>query len=224
MFNLIAGLHQFKTEIHANNEEFFDRLAQQQVPDALFITCSDSRIDPNLLTQAKPGELFILRNAGNIVPPHGNQIGGEEATIEFAIVSLGIKDIIVCGHSQCGAMRGLLDTELIREMPAVSAWLDYAQQTKQLVLSKYHKLDHEAKLNIAVQENVLVQLEHLRTYPSVAERLERNEIAIHGWVYKIETGEVYIYESDYQQFLPLIYEDGHYHVDLSKVIQPSIQP
>ena len=89
MFKLIAGLHQFKTEIHANNEEFFDCLAKQQAPEALFITCSDSRIDPNLLTQARPGELFILRNAGNIVPAHGNHIGGEEATIEFAIIALG---------------------------------------------------------------------------------------------------------------------------------------
>ena len=216
MFNLIAGLHQFKTEIHANNEQFFDRLAQHQAPDALFITCSDSRIDPNLLTQSKPGELFILRNAGNIVPPHGNQIGGEEATIEFALVALGIKDIIICGHSQCGAMRGLLDTDLIREMPAVCAWLDHAQQTKQLVMSKYGQLEKSCQLEIAVQENVLIQLENLRTYPSVAQRLERNELALHGWVYEIESGEVYIYESDYQQFLPLICEDGHYHVDLNQ--------
>ena len=213
MLNLIAGLHQFKTKIHAHNEEFFDRLAKHQAPDALFITCSDSRVDPNLLTQSKPGELFILRNAGNIVPPHGNFIGGEEATIEFAVVALGIKDIIVCGHSQCGAMRGLLDTDLIRQMPAVCAWLDHAQRTKQIVMSKYGQLDERCKLEIAVQENVLIQLEHLRTYPSVAERLEKKEIAIHGWVYEIESGEVYIYESDYQQFLPLIHENGHYHVN-----------
>ncbi len=213
MLKLIAGLHQFKTEIHANNPEFFDRLAQGQTPEALFITCSDSRIDPNLLTQTKPGELFIVRNAGNIVPPHREHVGGEEATIEFAIVALGIRDIIICGHSQCGAMRGLLNTDLIREMPAVCAWLDNAQQTKQLVMSKYHQLDEKCKLEIAVQENVLVQLEHLRTYQSVAEKLERNEISIHGWVYEIETGEVYIYEGDHQQFLPLAYEEGSYHLD-----------
>ena len=214
MLKLIAGLHQFKTEIHANNVDFFDRLAQKQTPDALFITCSDSRIDPNLLTQTKPGELFIARNAGNIIPPRKDTIGGEEATIEFAIVALGIKDIIVCGHSQCGAMRGLLDTDLIRKMPAVSAWLDNAQQTKQLVLSKYHHLDDKCKLEIAVQENVLVQLEHLRAYPSVAERLERKEISIHGWVYEIESGEVYIYDSKHQQFLPLAYDEGHYHLNM----------
>jgi len=219
MFKLIAGLHQFKTNVYAHNEEFFDRLAKQQTPEALFITCSDSRIDPNLLTQAKPGELFILRNAGNILPLHGEQISGEEATIEFAVVALGIKDIIVCGHSQCGAMRGLLNTDLIRNMPSVCAWLDNAQQTKQLVLSKYHDLDDKCKLEIAVQENVLVQLEHLRTYPTIAERIETNELAIHGWVYEIESGEVYIYDCEYQQFLPLAYEDGHYHLDANYMSQ-----
>ncbi len=217
MLKLIAGLHQFKTEIHANNPEFFDRLAQRQTPDALFITCSDSRIDPNLLTQTNPGELFIVRNVGNIIPPHKECISGEEAAIEFAIVALGIKDIIICGHSQCGAMKGLLNTDIIREMPAVCAWLDNAQQTKQLVLSKYHQLDEKCKLEIAVQENVLVQLEHLRTYPSVAERLEHSEISIHGWVYEIESGEVYIFESDHQQFLPLAYEEGHYHLNTSHI-------
>src|SRR5271163_2761625 len=131
MRKLIAGLHQFKTEIHANNEEFFDCLAKHQAPEALFITCSDSRIDPNLLTQTRPGELFILRNAGNIVPAHGSHIGGEEATIEFAIISLGIKDIIVCGHSKCGAMAGLLNHDLIKEMPAVQAWLNHAEETNE---------------------------------------------------------------------------------------------
>lgn len=217
MFKLIAGLHQFKTEIHAHNEEFFDRLSMQQAPEALFITCSDSRIDPNLLTQANPGELFILRNAGNIIPPHNDRVGGEEATIEFAIVALGIKDIIICGHSQCGAMKGLLNTDLIRTMPAVCTWLDHAQRTKQLILSKYHDLDEKCKLEIAVQENVLIQLENLRTYPCVTERLDRNEIAIHGWVYEIESGAVHIYDSDYQQFLPLAYEGGHYHLDCRTV-------
>lgn len=217
MLKLIAGLHQFKTEIHANNEEFFDCLSRQQAPEALFITCSDSRIDPNLLTQASPGELFILRNVGNIVPPHGTHIGGEEATIEFAIVSLGIKDIIVCGHSQCGAMNGLLNNDLINNMPSVHTWLHHAVETKELISSNYQHLDNQCQLNIAVQENVLVQLEHLRTYPCVAERLAQNKLAIHGWVYKIESGEVYIYESDYQQFLPLVHKDGHYHLDVSAV-------
>jgi carbonic anhydrase len=217
MRQLIAGLHQFKTEIHANNEEFFDCLAKGQKPQALFITCSDSRIDPNLLTQTRPGELFILRNAGNIVPAHGQYIGGEEATIEYAILALGIKDIIVCGHSKCGAMSGLLSTDLIKKMPAVQQWLGNAKETKDLVELSYKHLNEQSRLDIAVQENVLVQLEHLRTYPCVSEAIAANTLAIHGWVYEIESGEVYIYESDYQQFLPLVYEDGHYHLNLSGV-------
>ncbi len=221
MLKLIAGLHQFKTEIHANNEEFFDRLAVRQTPEALFITCSDSRIDPNLLTQTNPGELFILRNAGNILPPHVAHVGGEEATIEYAIIALGIKDIIVCGHSQCGAMQGLLNQDLVKEMPSVREWLKHAAETKRLILANYQDLNEQYKLDIAVQENVLIQLEHLRTYPCVAERLEKNELAIHGWVYEIESGQVYIYESDYQQFVPLMYEDGHYHLNLKSIFSQS---
>jgi carbonic anhydrase len=223
MFKLIAGLHQFKTEIHANNEEFFDSLAKKQAPETLFIACSDSRIDPNLLTQARPGELFILRNAGNIVPILGPDTSGEEATIEFAIVSLGVKDIIICGHSQCGAMTGLLNDDLVKNMPAMQTWLKHAIETKQLIESSYKDLNHQSKLNIAVQENVLVQLEHLRTYPCVAKGLAQNKLAIHGWVYEIESGEVYIYESDYQQFLPLVYEDNHYHLNLSGISKVPIK-
>lgn len=223
MRKLMAGLHQFKTEIHANNEEFFDCLAKRQAPEALFITCSDARVDPNLITQARPGELFNLRNAGNVVPPHGSHIGGEEATIEFAIIALGIKDIIVCGHSKCGAMTGLLNDDLIKDMPAVQTWLNHATETKELIQSSYKHLDDQSKLDIAVKENVLVQLEHLITYPCVAKGLAEKTIAIHGWVYEIESGEVYIYESDYQQFLPLVHKDGHYHVNVSGLTKIPIQ-
>lgn len=208
MRKLIEGLHHFKTEIHASDPEFFDRLAQGQNPEALFITCSDSRIDPNLLTQTKPGELFIARNAGNIIPMRKDSVGGEEATIEFAIGALGIKDIIVCGHSQCGAMAGLLDERLLKGMPALASWLDHARATKELISSKYADLDEKSKLEIAVQENVLVQLEHLKTFPCVAERLKRNEIFIHGWVYQIESGKVFIYDYKQQQFKPLTYKQS----------------
>ena len=109
MQKLIHGLHHFQTALFGSQRELFERLAEGQSPEVLFITCSDSRINPNLLTQTEPGELFILRNAGNIVPPYGAVQGGEAATIEFAVAGLGVKDIIVCGHSHCGAMKGLLE-------------------------------------------------------------------------------------------------------------------
>lgn len=204
MQKLIQGLHEFQQTIFSSKKELFERLAQGQAPDALFITCSDSRINPNLITQTEPGELFILRNAGNIVPPHGANAGGEAATIEFAVTALGVKDIIVCGHSQCGAVKGLLHPESLETMPTVASWLSHAEATRRIVRENYPNLSEEEQLNIATQENVLVQVENLRTLPSVSSALARKEIAIHAWVYKIQTGEVFAFESERGQFLPLL--------------------
>src|SRR5207248_9653519 len=135
---------------------------------ALFITCSDSRVQPNLLTQTEPGDLFVLRNAGNLIPPHGAARGGEAATIEYAVSALGIEDIIVCGHSRCGAVRGLLHPEDLGNLPAMAEWLRHADATGQIVRELYGHLDPPARWTVAVEENVLVQLEHLRTHPAIA--------------------------------------------------------
>src|SRR3990172_1202825 len=182
MQKLIEGIHHFRSTIFGSQRDLFERLAEGKRPDALFITCSDSRINPNLITQTEPGELFILRNAGNIVPPHKMAVGGEEATIEFAIVGLGIRDIIVCGHSHCGAVNALLAPEGIREtMPAMCSWLNYAESARRIVREKYSGLEKESLLNVAIQENVLVQLENLRTHPAVAKALAREALNLHGW-------------------------------------------
>ena len=218
MRKLIAGLHRFQSEIFLSHKELFERLSHGQNPDALFITCSDSRINPNFITQTNPGDLFILRNAGNIVPPHSAASGGEEATIEFAIAGLGIKDIIVCGHSHCGAMKALLCPEELRHMPAVTTWLSHAETTRRLVLENYADLDEEQQLNVAIQENVLGQLENLRTHPAVASRLSHGELNLHGWTYKIETGEVFAYQPEEGQFLPLIEEP------IDREQQPTLPP
>jgi carbonic anhydrase len=203
MLKLITGLHHFQSEIFLSHKELFERLAHGQNPDALFITCSDSRINPNLITQTNPGDLFILRNAGNIIPPYGAANGGEGATIEFAVAGLGVKDIIVCGHSLCGAMKGLLYPEELRDLPTVSAWLCHAEATRRTVKENYTDLSGEQLLNVTIQENVLVQLENLRTHPAVAARLSRGQLNLHAWTYKIETGEVFSYQPDEGQFLPL---------------------
>jgi carbonic anhydrase len=166
----------------------------------LFITCSDSRINPNLLTQTEPGELFILRNAGNLVPPYGALQGGEAATIEFAVAGLGVKDIIVCGHSHCGAMKGLLTPPAQSDFPALTQWLCHAESTRRIVRDKYTHLKDAALLNVATQENVLMQMENLRTHPVIASGLSQGNIKLHGWVYKIETGEVFGYDPDICQF------------------------
>jgi len=203
MIKLIRGIQHFQNDVFRGREQLFQSLAEGQQPETLFITCSDSRIDPNLLTQSEPGELFILRNAGNLVPPYGHIATGETATIEFAVTALKIKDIIICGHSHCGAIKGLLHPEQLTNLPAVSNWLIHAEGTRRIVEENYPDLDEDQRLNVAIQENVLVQLERLQTQPSVASRLVRGDLSLHGWVYKIETGEVYAYDSGSGQFLPL---------------------
>jgi carbonic anhydrase len=204
MQKLVEGIHQFQNEVFSSRQRLFERLVEGQHPLALFITCSDSRIDPSLLTQTEPGELFILRNAGNIVPPYGTINGGEAATIEFAVSALGVKDIVICGHSHCGAMKGVLAPESLDDLPAVRNWLSYADATQRIMRENYeHISEATARLTATVQENVLVQLEHLRTHPSVAAALGRKELKLHGWVYKFETGQVFAYRPDDSQFVPV---------------------
>ncbi len=204
MQKLVDGIHEFQETLFTPQKKLFERLAQGQQPLALFITCSDSRIDPSLLTQTQPGELFIMRNAGNIVPPYGAVLGGEAATIEFAISVLKIKDVIVCGHSHCGAMNGLLHPEAVGELPAVRAWLKHAEATSRIMKENYTHITEEApRLTATVEENVLVQLENLRTHPSVAATLARGDLKLHGWVYKFETGQVFAYDAGSGQFLPV---------------------
>lgn len=150
--------------------------------------------------------MFILRNAGNIVPPYGDSNGGEGATVEYAVAGLGVRDIIVCGHSHCGAIRGLLKPESLAKLPAMTAWLGHAEATRQIMLEKYGDREGGAQLATAIEENVFVQLENLRTHPAVAARLASGNLKLHGWVYKIETGEVFAFDPLRGQFLPVIEE------------------
>lgn len=204
MEKLVKGVHAFQEEVFRSEREMFERLAKGQSPETLFVTCSDSRINPNLLTGTNPGELFILRNAGNIIPPHAaGTPSGEAATIEYAVSVLEVQDIIVCGHSHCGAIDALLAPETTAALPAVRSWLGHAAETKQIVETRYGALSADARVSIAIQENVLVQIEHLKTLPAVAERLERGTLGLHAWVYLIETGEVYAYDRGTGQYVPL---------------------
>ncbi|PCC72150.1 carbonic anhydrase [Nannocystis exedens] len=204
MQKLVEGIHHFQDRIFRPYQEFFARLATGQSPEALFITCSDSRIDPNLLTQTAPGELFIARNAGNIVPPYGAVHGGEAATIEYAVAVLKVRDLIVCGHSDCGAMKALVDPHGCSGLPAVAKWLEHAEATRRILATSYPELKRpEELLEAAVQENVLVQLEHLRTHPSVAAALARGELHLHAWIYQIDAGAVFAYDPAREQFEPL---------------------
>jgi carbonic anhydrase len=204
MQKLIQGLHQFQNSIFSSQRELFERLAVGQKPDALFITCSDSRVNPNLITQTQPGELFILRHAGNIVPDAAAPPGGAAATIEYAVAVLKVKDLILCGHSHCASMTGLLDPETVADLPFLRSWLRYADATRRIVEEHYGHLTGEARLTAAMEENVLVQLENLSTHPAVERALAQGQLSLHGWVYKFETGQVFAYDPVESQFLPLV--------------------
>jgi carbonic anhydrase len=203
MDKLIAGVDRFRRRAYAENRAFFEQLAtKQQKPIALFITCADSRVHPNLITQTEPGDLFLIRNAGNLVPPHGAG-GGEAATIEYSIEVLGVRDIVICGHSQCGAIHALLADQHLNYLPAVGAWCRHAEATRRIVEQKYRDLPPAERATLAAQENVLVQMSHLSTHPSVASHLAAGELRIFGWYYDIWAGEVLQYDQSLGHFKPV---------------------
>lgn len=209
MEKLLAGLHKFQDEAFRDHQELFGRLEHGQSPDTLFITCSDSRINPNLLTQTNPGELFILRNAGNIIPPYS--LGsGEAATIEFAVAKLKVKDIIICGHSHCGAVNGIMHPHIVEELPALRAWLHNSQAVHYLVAKNYPEIakDDDRTINVAIQENVLLQIENLKTHPCIQKGVADGTLKLHAWVYKFESGQVFSYEPKAEQFLALVAPDA----------------
>lgn len=158
---------------------------------------------PSLVTQSEPGELFIIRNAGNIMPPHGAANGGEGGIIEYAVAVLGVKDIIVCGHSDCGAMKAILKPETLAELPSVSAWLKHAESTRRVVRDNFGHLEGRARIQAAIEVNVLMQMDHLRTHPAVAARLAKGDLRLHGWVYDLETGGVSAFDEVTRAFVPL---------------------
>ena len=207
---LVQGINRFQSENFRELQVLFEELLLGQTPDTLFITCSDSRVDPNLLTRSKPGELFIVRNAGNIVPPHGVAVGGEAATIEYAVTALGVKDIIICGHSHCGAMYALHHPETLGSLPKLASWISHADATRSIVQDNYKDLDEDGLLTATIEENVLVQLKNLRTHPVVASRLVKGDLELHAWVYTFESGEVSAFDTSKGQFVPLDQCQGSY--------------
>lgn len=203
MQKLVQGIHAFRTNYFASHRTLFERLATKgQNPETLFITCSDSRVVPNLITNSEPGDLFIVRNVGNVVP-RPTQPGGTAAALEYAIEVLKVSTIIVCGHTQCGAMQAVMDPSTVEKLPLVKRWLGHTEGVREIVQKRYHDLSGEELVTAAVEENVLVQLENLRGFPFIADRMERGDLNIAGWVYKIQTGEVFNYDPHQEQFVTL---------------------
>ena len=190
MTGFLKGVIKFQNEVYPSKQDLFERLAQGQSPAALFVACSDSRVETAMITQTDPGELFIMRNAGNIVPPHTSQTGGMTATLEFAMRVLDVPHIVVCGHTECGAMKGIMNLDAISHLPHVSEWLGYSQGAKDVVDEIAADKSDEERMELLLQENVKLQLQHLRTHPSVLRKLAKGTLTLHGWVYNIKTGVV----------------------------------
>ena len=204
MQKLEAGIHHFQANYFASNRRLFEQLSQGQRPETLFITCCDSRLVPNLITASAPGELFIVRNIGNIVPSvERGVLGGVSAAIEYAVEVLQVANVIVCGHTNCGAIDAILHPERVGHLPFVSRWLAESSRIPRLIEERYGNLDPEARMTAAVQENVLVQLENLRSFKFVAEKLDAGVLKMSGWVFKIATGDVFDYDPASEQFLQL---------------------
>jgi carbonic anhydrase len=193
---LKAGIRKFRTDVYPENKDTYVKAASEpQKPHALIVTCADSRIDPELITQSQPGDIFVTRNVGNLVPAYGEMLGGVSAVIEYAVSALKVQHVVICGHSDCGAMKGLLNPGGLEKLPTVKSWLTNAQAALSVANSLASKDDTPSDLlRQLTEENVLLQLQHLRTHPSVAGAMAREELTISGWVYDIGKGEVRISE------------------------------
>jgi carbonic anhydrase len=205
MQKLEEGVHHFQATYFARNRRLFQKLSEKgQRPETLFITCSDSRVVPHLITSAAPGDLFIVRNVGNIVPSvERGVLGGVSAAIQYAIEVLDIDNVIVCGHTHCGAIDAILHPERVKHLPFVARWLAESSRIPQLIEERYGHLTGEARITAAVEENVLVQLENLRSFDFIARRLDEGRLTMSGWVFSIASGEVFDYDPAQQQFVQM---------------------
>ncbi len=197
---LKQGIRRFQTEIYPQRrKEYQIAGSTQQRPHTLIIACADSRIDVETITGSNPGEIFAARNVGNMVPAYGEMLGGVAAVIEYAIDALGVRHAVVCGHMDCGAMKALQGDEASLEaMPTVKSWLRNAAAAKSVAAS----LDGDGVLSLRTltEQNVLLQLAHLQTHPSVRGAMARGELTISGWIYDIGSGDVLIHDAGSQKF------------------------
>ena len=208
--NLKAGIRRFRAEVYPAHAEMYEKaVSEPQHPSTLFVTCADSRIDLEMLTQSKPGDLFVARNVGNLVPAYGEMLGGVSAVVEYAVTVLQVKHVVVCGHSGCGAMKALVKPESLNAMPTVKKLADRMRRANRPGVANSLETPNEApgqRLKRLTEVNVLLQLQHLQTHPSVAGAMARGELTLSGWVYDIGTGEVRISENGERTFHPVTVE------------------
>jgi carbonic anhydrase len=204
MEQLLEGHRKFLGEVFPGRRSHFHLLAESQAPEYLFITCSDSRIVPDMILGTEPGDLFITRNAGNVVPVSGNDVDGCTATIEYAVEVLRVKDAIVCGHSDCGAMKAELDHRLLENLPKARRWLEHVEAAYDY-RQPLNSADGEgAELASLIRGNVVAQLHNLRAQSSVMRAMEEGRLSVHGWYYDILTGRIERYDENQRRFVPLV--------------------
>lgn len=208
MRKLLQGIVEFRRTVRPDYRETFRRLALEQKPDTLFIACSDSRVVPNLFASTEPGDLFVIRNVGNLVPPRGAaHCESVAAAVEFALAQLPIEDIVVCGHSECGAMRALYRADQ-GAGPALRRWLEVAELT-------LDRLREGEDHNALSKANVLQQLDNLRTHPGVAEAEAEGRLRLHGWYFDIGQADVCAYDPQAARWL--LIDDGEARRQLERM-------
>ncbi len=210
MQRLLSGYKKFLREVFPGMKDQFHLLADMQKPDVLFITCADSRVVPTLIFQTEPGDMFLCRTAGNIIPPHGSMPGGVSATIEYAVEVLHVQHIIVCGHSDCGAIKAVLADPAnlaasgeISRLPLTTRWLGYVEPAWKFLPPGVDRSDIPTLHTALIHANVIAQLENLKTHAAVARALAHNSLEVHGWYYDILTGAIEKYDHHDRRFLPL---------------------
>jgi carbonic anhydrase len=194
------GVKRFRQHIFPKRRLLFEKLAKAQNPKALFLTCADSRVVPSLITHTGPGQLFVERNPGNLVPVYRKEAVGVSASIEYAVAALQVEHIIICGHSDCGVVKGLLHPEKVAQLPAVARWMEFGAPARDSLLKEYRHLTEAEQLPILTEFNVLNQIDNLSTHPSVRQALQEGRLTVHGWVYNIESGEVREYNTVNKRF------------------------
>lgn len=203
MEKIISGVKRFQQDAYTQRKALFDELATGQSPEVLFITCADSRIDPNLITQTGPGDLFVCRNAGNVVPPKGTATSGITASIEFAVAALKVKHIVICGHTDCGAMKGAMNPGGLDALPHVQEWVGHCSEAVASCADRHGGELGPEHLREVTEENIRVQIQHLQDQPAVAAALQAGEVDIHGWLYDIGAGGVDVLDPDSGEFKTL---------------------
>lgn len=203
MKDALEGYKKFRSEIFPQMKDHYRLLAEMQAPHTLFITCADSRIVPNLMLQAEPGELFICRNVGNVVPPVGELVGGTASTIEYAVEVLKVKHLVICGHSDCGAIRAVLEQRDLSRLPITAQWLRYIETAWQPRKAGVSTDDFKARHTAMIRANIIAQVENLKTHPEVASGLAQGTLQVHGWYYDIVAGAIEEYDGRAGKFVPL---------------------